>query len=145
MASKIKQLQSEIEQRIEHFFVGTNVAIMSRLRGHITNDISANLAKNKIVVMCFPPSIGGVKANVSSAVLAEDCKMQIRVLETPSLNRTGVDAYEAVERIMSICGFRTSDGTTISISDTDDVSPDNTKAIDFVVNLKFKATFQKIN
>ncbi len=140
MSSKLKTIQSEIEARLEAFFPESGVEIMSRLRGNISNDIAAKLAKKKIVVMCFPPSIGGIKPNVMSRLMAEDCRMQLRIVEVPTLNDTGVDAYEALERILSINGFKTSDGTLVSVASSDDASSDNIKAVEFIVELKMSLT-----
>lgn len=144
MASKIKTIQSEIEARLDEIFDGLGIEVMSRLRGNISNDIAAKIAQKKIVALCFPPSIGGIKPNVVSQLFAEDCRMQIRVVENPKLNNAQIDAYEAVERILSINAFKTSDGTLVSVATVEDASPDSVPIREFVVELKMQISFPRI-
>lgn len=142
--SVTKTIQSEVEAEIESILSGTGAVIMSRLRGYISNNITAVLAQKKIVVMCFPPTVGGIKPNIFSHTRAEDCRMQLRIVEEPKLNSIGIDAYEVVERILSINGFKTSTGTLIYLDKIESVDPDNVNVVEFVVELKMQISFARI-
>lgn len=144
MASIVKTIQSEVESEIESILSETRAVVMSRLRGHISNNIAASLAQKKIVVMCFPPTIGGIKPNVFSHTRADECRMQVRVIEEPKLNSLGIDAYEVVERILSINGFKASTGTQIYLDKIESVDPDNVNVVEFVVELKMQISFARI-
>ncbi len=144
MASLSKTIQSEVETEIESILLGTRAIVMSRLRGHISNNIAAAIAQKKIVVMCFPPTIGGIKQNVFSHTRAEDCRMQLRIVEEPKLNSLGIDAYEVVERILSINGFKTSGGTQIFLDKVESTDPDNVNVVEFIIELKMQISFPRI-
>ena len=138
MASIIKQIQEDVEARIEELLPEA-VEVISRRRGHISNDIAATLAKKKMAVLCFPPSIGGIKPNVGSALYADACEMEVHVCENPKMNSTGIDAYEAVERLLSLNQFRTSGGQLISVKEVQDTSPDNVKVVEFTIGLSISS------
>lgn len=143
MASIIKQVQQDVEKAIS-VVAPAGVTVLSRLRGNISNDILATIAKKQIAVLVFPPSIGGVKPNVASCVQCDDCILQIRIIENPTLNASSTDAYELVEMLLSLNQFRTSGGQTLVLKSVEDASPDNAKVVEFVIELSFRATFERI-
>jgi len=143
MASKIKTIQSDIEAKVETFFPEGGVTVLSRLRGNVTNDVLATIAKKQMAILVFPPSIGGIKANVLSGARAEDCRMQLRVVENPLMNAGVVDAYEAAERLLTLNGFKTSTGDTVFLASVEDASPDNAKVREFVIELKMALNFER--
>lgn len=138
MASIIKQIQEDVERRIEELLPEA-VEVISRRRGHISNDIAAALAKKKMAVLCFPPSIGGIKPNIGSSLYADGCEMEVHVCEAPTLNKTGIDAYEAVERLLSLNLYKTSGGTLVSVKEVLDGSPEDKKIVEFVITLSLSS------
>lgn len=144
MASKLKQIQSEVEAHIDSV-LPDGVKVLSRLRGNISNDVSAAIARLGICAIVFPPSISGIKPNVASGVLADNMSIQIRIIENPTLNRSGRDAYEILENIIGAFVFKTSDGTAIYLREAESADPDSQKIVEFVVMLSFKYTFPKIS
>ncbi len=142
MASKLKQIQSEVEAHIDSI-LPDGVKVLSRLRGNISNDVSAAIARLGVCAMVFPPAIAGIKPNVASGVLADNVSIQIRIMENPVLNKSGCDAYEILESIIGAFAFRTSDGTTIYLREAESADPDSQKIVEFVVVLSFKYTFPK--
>ncbi|MBR6389009.1 MAG: hypothetical protein IKS15_02680 [Opitutales bacterium] len=142
MASKLKQIQSEVEAHIDSV-LPQGVKVLSRLRGNVSNDVAAAIARLGICAMVFPPSIAGIKPNVASGVLADNMAIQIRIIENPALNKSGFDAYEILECLIGSFAFRTSDGTTIYLREAESADPDSQKIVEFVVTLSFKYTFPK--
>ncbi len=144
MASKIRDTQEQIERRIEEIINDSSVVVMSRLRGQIANNVQTAINRNKIVVLCIPPIIGGIKPNVVSRTLADDCRMQIRVVEQPKLNSANKNAYEVVEDILSINGFKTSDGVQVSVATVQPIDPEDLNFVEFVVELKMSLSFERV-
>jgi len=144
MASLIKTVQTEIENRIEAILAAEGVDVLSRLRGNISNDIAARLAKKGICVLAFPPSIGGIKPNVTSCLFAQQCKMELHVCETPKTNQSGIDAYEVVERLLSLNNHKTANGVVVAVTSVEDASPESQPVVEFVMELQMNMTFAKV-
>ncbi len=144
MSSVSKQVQKDVEAKLDTIFPA-GVSVMSRLRGHVSNNIKAKIDAKQIVVMVFPARIGGVKANVTSSIMADACSMQIRVVENPKMNASGLDAETVNEMIIgALAGFTTSAGTTIREVSSDNVNPDSIAVVEYAIELGFKLTFPRI-
>lgn len=143
MASKLRQIQEEVEKALEGK-LPEGVVLMSRRRGHIANNITAALAQKQIVVMVFPPIIDGIKGNVRD-ILAEKMSILVSVMEMPTLNGTSTNAYELTELVMTtLHQMRICDNSIIlACSDVSSGDPADTNAVEFDLEFGFQATFKK--
>lgn len=143
MASIIKTVQAQIEARVEELVADSSVVVMSRLRGHVANNVAAAVNTNKIVVLCLPPAIGGIKPNVFSRCVADDCKMRLRIIERPTTNPTKTNAYELVEKILSINGHKTAYGVQVFVARAESADPDDENFVEFELELKMTLEFPR--
>lgn len=139
--SVIKETQSAVEAKIAELYP-ENVTVLSRLRGNISNDINAEIAKGKLAVLCFPPRITGTNSNIVSHILA-DAEMELHICENPALNSTGIDAYDINEKLLNLDRLRIPNCTILGIT-SQDASPDSVRKLEFIVELKMQLKIPRV-
>jgi hypothetical protein len=91
---------------------GTTVAIrempcpvLIRRDKELKSDIEAAQKNFGLCVMVFPPLPTAALQREQSFIFFDNAEVMVRIYETPATNKTGIDAYEAMDRVMFLLHF----------------------------------------
>ena len=142
--SRITTIQRALADALKsHAGFPAGLEIVARREKEVTNDIEAALGKLGICLYVMPPMPRRATRTENEIVFFESAELRCRVIEQPQLNRSGFDAWDAMEQvILAIQGTNPNDlfaaPLTLAAHPVDLVEDKTTRVFDVLFDSAFQ-------
>lgn len=103
--SRTTTLAKSVQEAVAEYLAACHdligVAVLSRRKANITSDIAAEIGKTGVCVYVFPALPVKINEN-NPGPYVDRLLVRVRVIEHPTLNTKGPDAYELTEIVLRL-------------------------------------------